>query len=447
MPHLAKTAFVIPSILWASAALGGITVEPAAWQSTSSGVVVPADRRVTMPGQWSVEAPGAQAAPPQYWKVVETPPRPVADAAVRIPRGGGARAPVMSQQPVNGVRFYRSSIGGLDVWVRIPALFLTLPTFKVALPDPLGQAGRPPTLGNVGDGKVRGIGPPRSAEVDLQRTPYGRSMAKLYPYVARTPDQWAQEREKVISAPTEQRVGATQQLLREAGLTKQVRKNLQPRTYSTRRWIPQSFTGINPVTQLHELDPQLIEDDSQAGRAAKEANRVAGLAGLERAEVLIQQGDRAGAQAELQATTGLNPEDGVAWGASAAVLILTGDDAEAVRAFARAIELSPAFSKIDFAKWGWSNVGVSDATTRLMGLAKRNSGAFAADALMLAATRRAWQGNQGVAQRLLDQAKVREPGAERERVALAIASEWGLTGVSSTGIGNLRAKPASKESE
>lgn len=81
MPHLAKTAVVLPSILWASAAMGGITVEPAAWQSTSSGVVVPADRRVTVPGQWSVEAPGTQAAPPQYWKVVETPSRSVTDGA------------------------------------------------------------------------------------------------------------------------------------------------------------------------------------------------------------------------------------------------------------------------------------------------------------------------------------------------------------------------------
>ncbi len=446
MPHLAKTTVVLPSILWASAALGGITVEPAAWQSTSSGVVVPADRRVMMPGQWSVEAPGTQAAPPQYWKVVETPPRRVVDAAVPIPKGG-TRAPVPSQQPVKGVRRYQTSVGGVDVWVRIPAVFLTLPTFKLALPDPLGQAGRPPTLGNVGDGEVSVIRPPRSAEIDLMRTPYGRSMAELYPFVARTPRQWEQARKQVMTAPQEQRTGATQQLLREAGLTKQVRKNLQPQAYSTRRWTPQAFSGVNPVTQLHELDPKLIEDDSQAGRALKEAARVAGLAGVERAEVLVQQGDMEQAKAELRATTGLKSEDGAAWGALAALHLGAGNDAEAVRAFGEAVRLSPVFCKIEFGKWGVSQTAASESATRLMGLSKRNSGAFAADALMLAATIRAWQGNQAVAQRLLDQAKVREPGAERERTTLAIASEWGLAGVPRAGIGNLRAKPASKESE
>jgi hypothetical protein len=53
----------------------GVTLEPGNWQSASNGTIIPADRRVVLPGQVGIEAPGSSAAPPQYWKVVESAPR------------------------------------------------------------------------------------------------------------------------------------------------------------------------------------------------------------------------------------------------------------------------------------------------------------------------------------------------------------------------------------
>lgn len=434
-------AFLIVSCCGVGMATAGVTIEPAAWQSNFSGMIVPSGRQVLVPGQWTVEAPGTAAALPQYWKVVEVPVQRAAVSVSQQPAsGGGGRSGRSLHAQQTSVRPVQATLAGVDVWVRIPSLFLTLPSFKMALPDPLGQPGRPPTTGSVGaNANVSTVQAPTPPNAEVTRSAYGRSMVQLYPYLSRTPQQWEQERHKVLAAPPDQRVQATQTLLREAGLAQQVRRNLQPRVYS----VPQINSGPDVVTNLHELDPKLLQDDSVAGLASRQAAEIASLSGLEKARWLQKSGDVVAARTELEATTALNPEDAVSLNALA-VLQVRGLQVEAAaKAFGQAIRISPAFSKLDFSDWGVSPSVASESASRLMALAKRCSGRAAVDALLLAAAIRAGQGNLPVARRLAEQAKVREPGVETESLIMAVSAQW----IDNSKNGNSGAKPASQDHE
>lgn len=421
-----------------SSAGAGIVVEPGTWQSTYRGTVVPAGRVSGLPGNWVVESPGTAAAPPQYWKVVETSPRRPDPSQQPSGGGGGGPSRSVSYAPPPTQRVpVKTSINGVDIWVRIPALMVQLPTFKLALPDPIGSAGRPPTTGQVGgDGVSSTIGPPRDAlDHSWSQTPYGRSMIQQYPYLARSSQQWQQERDRALRAPVEQRPAAVQQFLREAGMLQQVRRTMQPRVYS----VPRQIIAPSQHTNLQELDPKLIEDNSVQGQRDREEARIASLSGMEKAVILRDRGDLVAARQELSATVEQFPEDGTALSALTVLHLASRQDGEAVLRFIQALHLSPAFADLDESAWGLSGPAAAEAATRLTAQAKRTGGTNGAQMLLLAANLRASQGQITTARRLAEQAWDMDQGKTLEDAVLGLMSLW----PDSSPPGNRKAKPAS----
>jgi len=422
-------------------ACAGIVVEPGTWQSTYRGTVVPAGRVSGLPGNWVVESPGTIAAPPQPWKVVETSPRRP-EPATQPARssgggGGGARTPIpYTPKPRERVPV-KTNIGGVDVWVRIPSLMVQLPTFKLSLPDPIGSTGRPPTTGQVGADGVQGaIPPPRdSLDSSWAQTPYGRSMVKQYPYLGRSSQQWQQERDRALRAPVEQRPAAVQQFLSEAGMLQKVRRTMQPQVYS----IPRQIVAPAQHTNLQELDPKLIEDNSIQAQRNREEARIASLSGMEKALILRDRGDFAAARDELIATVEQSPDDGAALSALTVLHLASRQDGEAVLRFIQALRLSPAFADLDESAWGLSAPAAADAATRLTSQAKRTGGTNGAQMLLLAANLRAIQGQITTARRLAEQAWDMDQGKTLEDAVLGLMSQW----PDSAPTGNRKAKTAS----
>lgn len=416
----------------------GVTLEPGNWQSASNGTIIPADRRVVLPGQVGIEAPGSSAAPPQYWKVVESAPRRPESTPARSgdpSRGSQGRSPSYYSPPSKFVPI-RTSVSGVDVWVRIPALFLTLPTFQIAFPDPLGQSGRPPTTGNVGDKGVQStIGAPATADTTWMSTPYGRSMVKQYPYLGRSPQQWRQQREQALSSPPEMRPAAVQTYIREAALLQQVKHHLTPKVYSA----PRAIIAPAHVTNLTELDPKLIEDTSTAGLAAQQQNRIANLRGMEKALALRDRGQFQLAREELLATVANAPEDAPSLNALALLHLGARQDAQAVESFIAALHISPVFGELKPTEWGLTLPAASEAASRLTSQAKRLGGTTGAQMLLLAAALRASTGQSEVARRLAEQAWAMDTHGTIEELVLGLTSLW----PESAPAGNRKAKPAS----
>lgn len=425
--------------LLASTALADVTIEPPVWQSTPGGILMPASTQVRIPGGFMVEAPGSLPAAPQYWKVIESQPQRPA----RVNSGGGASPPVVVSAPRRDQRFreFRTSVSGVDVWLRIPSVFVTLPDVKIALPDPIGQPGRPPVLSTLAAPQN-----PSSSNIPGRtepETPYERSMYRLYPGAKNSPAGWVQRRDQVLSAPADQRTSAVQNLVRDAAMAAKIKNAVRPHIYS----IPRVISQPDPVTRLHELDPELTRDDSLAGRQAREAARVDNLVGFERAEALAAQGDFAAARTELIAVTALNPEDAVALQALTVLHLRAGDDFSASETFANAIGISPIYASPDYLKWGVAAVQASDAATRLTAVSQRNIGRDARNPLLLAASIRASQGpaHFQVAQRLLNKAAQADPGENTESLVLSLAAQWKLQ--TPARIGNRPTKPASDPHE